>query len=142
MNRALDEARLALAEGEVPVGAVIVLDGRVIAAAHNQSVRAHDPTAHAEVVVMRMAGQSLGNYRLSGCELYVTLEPCAMCVGACAQARICRLIFGAPDPRWGALGSHLDLGTPGLFNHPFTAQGGILEDDCRALLQRFFEARR
>ena len=142
MRHALTQARAAADAGEVPVGAVVVRDGRVIAAGRNAPIGAHDPTAHAEVVALRAAAGQLGNYRLNGCTLYVTLEPCAMCVGAMLHARLDRVVFGAPDPRTGAAGSVLDLfGEPRL-NHRTQVHGGVLADDCGALLRGFFKLRR
>ena len=142
MEAALAEARAAAREGEVPVGCVVVLDGRVIAADHNRTIQLGDPTAHAEILAIRRAAVAAGNHRLTRCELAVSLEPCAMCVGACVQARLHRVIYGAADPRWGALGSRLDLGRPGLFNHDLAVAGGILAEPCRELLQEFFRRRR
>ena len=142
MAVALAEARAAAREGEVPVGCVVVLDGRVIAADHNRTIQLGDPTAHAEILAIRRAAAAVGNHRLTRCELAVTLEPCAMCVGACVQARLHRVIYGCADPRWGALGSRLDLGRPGLFNHDLVVEGGIMADACREPLQEFFRERR
>ncbi len=142
MRHALAQARAAADAGEVPVGAVVVRDGRVIAAGRNAPIGAHDPTAHAELVALRAAAGQLGNYRLNGCTLYVTLEPCAMCVGAMLHARLDRVVFGAPDPRTGAAGSVLDLfGEPRL-NHRTQVHGGVLAGDCGALLRGFFQPRR
>jgi tRNA(adenine34) deaminase len=142
MAAALAEAEAAGREGEVPVGAVVVRDGAVVAAAHNRTIGLNDPTAHAEILALRQAAAAVGNYRLPDCDLYVTLEPCAMCVGACVQARVRRLVFGAPDPRWGGLGPRLDLGRPGLFNHDLAVTGGVLEGPCRERLQDFFGRKR
>jgi tRNA(adenine34) deaminase len=142
MEAALAEARAAEAEGEVPVGCVVVLDGRVISAEHNRTVQLGDPTAHAEILAIRRAAAAAGNHRLIECDLVVTLEPCAMCVGACVQARLRRVVFGTVDPRWGALGSRLDLGRPGLFNHDLDVAGGVLAEPCRELLRGFFRRRR
>jgi tRNA(adenine34) deaminase len=142
MRHALAQARAAADAGEVPVGAVVVRDGRVIAAGRNAPIGAHDPTAHAELVALRAAAGQLGNYRLDGCTLYVTLEPCAMCAGAMLHARLDRVVFGAPDPRTGAAGSVLDLfGEPRL-NHRTQVHGGVLAGDCGALLRGFFQPRR
>ena len=142
MRLALAEARAAAAEGEVPVGAVVVQGGRVIAAGRNAPITASDPTAHAEIAALRAAAARLGNYRLEGCTLYVTLEPCAMCAGAMLHARLDRMVYGASDPKTGAAGSVLDLfGDPRL-NHRTQAQGGVLADECGALLREFFEPRR
>jgi len=143
MDLALAEARDAAARGEVPVGAVVVdAKGDVLARAGNRTLELRDPTAHAEILAIRRAGTAVGNHRLTRCELAVTLEPCAMCVGACVQARLHRVIYGCADPRWGALGSRLDLGRPGLFNHDLAVAGGVLADACRELLQEFFRERR
>jgi tRNA(adenine34) deaminase len=142
MREALEEARLAEASGEVPIGAVLVVDGAVVARGFNRPIGAVDPTAHAEVVVLREAAARAGNYRLTGAELYVTVEPCLMCVGALVHARVARVVYGAPEPRAGALGSATNaLDTPGL-NHQFVVDGGVLAEECGALLQRFFRARR
>jgi len=142
MREAVGQAELAMAAGEVPVGSVLVRGDRVIASGANQTITDNDPTAHAEIIAIRRAARFLGNYRLTDCDLYVTLEPCIMCWGACVQARIRRLVYGAPDLRWGCLGSRLDLRGPGLFNHTPAVTGGILENICRDLLQEFFRARR
>ena len=142
MSLALEQARLAAEAGEVPVGAVVVKDGQVIATGRNAPIASHDPTAHAEVVALRAAARVLGNYRLEGCTLYVTLEPCAMCSGAMLHARVDRVVFGAADPRTGVAGSVLNLfGHPKL-NHQTQVVGGVLADDCGRLLQDFFKPRR
>ncbi len=142
MRAALDLAAQAAAAGEVPVGAVVVKDGQVIGRGFNRPITTADPTAHAEVVAMREAAAFLGNYRLPGCELFVTLEPCVMCVGAMVHARISRVVFGARDPKTGACGSIVDL--PGLatLNHHARFEGGVLAEECGALLKRFFAERR
>lgn len=142
MREALDQARLALDAGEVPVGAVVVRDGVVIGRGHNHSVTGHDPTAHAEIAALRQAALALGNYRLDGCELYVTLEPCAMCTGAMLHARLQRVVFGAVDPKTGAAGSVVDLFDERRLNHRTQVQGGVLADECGALLSDFFAGRR
>ena len=142
MQQALAQARAAAAVGEVPVGAVVVKDGAVIATGHNAPVHDHDPTAHAEIVALRAAAAALGNYRLEGCTLYVTLEPCAMCSGAMLHARVGRVVYGAPDPRTGAAGSVVDLFSQPALNHHTQVQGGVLAQDCGALLQGFFQQRR
>lgn len=142
MQLALEQAELAMAAGEVPVGAVVVRDGRLIAAGHNQPIGAHDPSAHAEMRALRAAAQAEGNYRLTGADLYVTLEPCAMCAGAILHARIRRVVFGAPDPKTGAAGSILDLFTEARLNHQTEAAVGLLADECGGLLRRFFVERR
>jgi tRNA(adenine34) deaminase len=142
MRLAIDQAMNASALGEVPVGAVLVRDGQVIATGFNQPIGSHDPTAHAEIRAMRMAAELLGNYRLTGCDLYVTLEPCAMCAGAIQHARIRRLIYGASDPKTGACGSVIDLMGEGRLNHHCEVRGGVLADECGALLSEFFADRR
>lgn len=142
MRLALAEARAAADAGEVPVGAVVVKDGQVIATGRNAPVQANDPTAHAEIVALRAAAQQLGNYRLDGCTLYVTLEPCAMCSGAMLHARLARVVFGATEPRTGAAGSVLDLFAHTAINHQTGVQGGVLARECSALLTDFFGARR
>ncbi len=142
MEQALDEARAAETEGEVPVGALIALDGRVIACAHNRPIALNDPTAHAEILAIRAAGSVLNTYRLIGATVYVTLEPCTMCVGAMLNARIARLKFGARDPKAGAAGSVYDIGRDGRLNHRIEVYPGLMEADCAALLSRFFAARR
>ena len=143
MAQALVSAREAESAGEVPVGAVIVdPHGAVIARAANAPIARHDPTAHAEMLALRAAGRALGNYRLPGCVLYVTLEPCAMCVGALVHARIARIVYGAPDPKTGACGSVFDLAATPKMNHRIEVTGGVLAAECGALLKRFFAARR
>jgi tRNA(adenine34) deaminase len=142
MGLALDQARLAQAAGEVPVGAVVVREGQVIGVGRNSPQGTHDPTAHAEVMALRQAAQALGNYRLDDCELYVTLEPCAMCAGAIVLARVPRVVYGTDDPKAGAAGSVLDvLGHPRLNHRPELA-GGLLGAECAALLTDFFGTRR
>jgi tRNA(adenine34) deaminase len=143
MEQALACACEAESAGEVPVGAVIVAaEGAVLARAANAPIARNDPTAHAEMLALRAAGQVLGNYRLPGCTLYVTLEPCAMCVGALVHARIARIVYGAPDPKTGACGSVFDLAASPRLNHRIEVTGGVLAEDCGALLKRFFAARR
>ena len=142
MRAALDEARRAGAMDEVPVGAVVVLDGRIVGRGFNQPIGRHDPTAHAEIMALRDAARTLGNYRLPGCELYVTLEPCAMCTGAIMHARVARVVFGARDPKTGVAGSVLDLFAEPRLNHHATIEGGLLADACGAMLSSFFAARR
>ncbi|MEY4756526.1 MAG: hypothetical protein RJA34_1424 [Pseudomonadota bacterium] len=142
MRLALDEARLAADAGEVPVGAVLVKDGRLIASAHNTPISGHDPTAHAEVMALRAAAQSLGNYRLEGCELYVTLEPCAMCAGAMLHARLSRVIFGASDPKTGAAGSVVNLFDMPMLNHQTQVTAGVLAEEAAGLLRSFFKPMR
>ena len=142
MGLALEQARLAWAEGEVPVGAVVVKDGEVIATGYNQPIGRHDPTAHAEIVALRAAADKLGNYRLPGCELYVTLEPCIMCSGAMMHARLARVIFAAVDPKTGACGSVLNLFEQERLNHHTEVQGGVMADEASSLLRAFFAERR
>ncbi len=142
MARALAEARAAEAAGEVPVGAVLVREGELIAVAGNAPVGSHDPTGHAEIRALRWAASRAGNYRLPGSTLYVTLEPCLMCVGAMVHARVARLVFGAHDPKSGAVESLLDgFSLPGL-NHRPEVSGGVLAEDCGRLLHEFFRSRR
>jgi tRNA(adenine34) deaminase len=142
MRRALDLAAAAEAEGEVPVGALLVLDGEVVGEGWNGPIAAHDATAHAEIRAIRAAGQRLANYRLGGCTLYVTLEPCVMCVGAMVHARISRLVFGAHDPKTGAIGSRFDLLSGDRHNHRIEVVGGVLAEECGELLRSFFRGRR
>jgi tRNA(adenine34) deaminase len=142
MRRALELARRAQAEGEVPVGAVVVLEEKVIGEGWNRPISASDPTAHAEVQAMRAAAATLRNYRLLGATLYVTLEPCAMCVGAMFHARVRRVVFGAADPKTGAAGSTVNLFEEKRLNHHALLQGGVLAAECGALLSGFFAARR
>jgi tRNA(adenine34) deaminase len=138
MALALAQARLAAEAGEVPVGAVVVRDGAVVASGHNAPIGSHDPTAHAEIMALRKAAAVQGNYRLDGCELFVTLEPCAMCVGAMLHARLARVVFGASDPKTGAAGSVLNLFAQQQLNHQTHLQGGVMAADCAAVLQTFF----
>jgi len=143
MRRALELARAAEAAGEVPVGALVVAaDGRVVGEGWNQPLQAHDPSAHAEIVALRAAGRALASYRLGGATLYVTLEPCPMCLAALVHARIARLVFGAWDPRQGAAGSAFDLTRSPALNHAVDAFGGVLAEECGALLRDFFARRR
>jgi tRNA(adenine34) deaminase len=142
MGEALALARAAALRGEVPVGAIVVRDGAVVGRGGNAPIAASDPTAHAEIAALREAGQALGNYRLPGCELYVTLEPCAMCAGAIMHARLARLVFGARDPKTGACGSVVDLFAERRLNHHTTVTGDVRADECGALLSGFFAARR
>ena len=142
MRAALDEARRAAAAGEVPIGAVVALDGEIVGRGFNQPIGASDPTAHAEIVAMRDAARRIGNYRLTGATLAVTIEPCLMCVGALVHARIATLVYGAPEPKAGAIVSSVRAGElPGL-NHRFAVVAGVCEQDCRELLQSFFRDRR
>jgi tRNA(adenine34) deaminase len=142
MRLALDLAREAAAAREVPVGCVVALEGRVVGTGSNRPVGSHDPTAHAEIEALRAAARAVGNYRLTGCTLYVTLEPCPMCAGAMVHARVGRLVYGAADPRAGAAGSVFDLVRSEALNHRMTVEGGLLADESRDLLQEFFRARR
>jgi tRNA(adenine34) deaminase len=142
MELALAEARRAWDQGEVPVGAVVVRDGEVIATGYNQPIGRHDPTAHAEIVALRAAAETLGNYRLPGCELYVTLEPCAMCSGAMMHARLARVVYAAVDPKTGACGSVLDLFAQERLNHHTEVVGGVLADEAALMLKGFFAERR
>jgi tRNA(adenine34) deaminase len=142
MRLAVELARRAQSEGEVPVGAIVVLGDRVIGEGWNRPVAAHDPTAHAEVVALRAAATQLQSYRLNDATLYVTLEPCAMCIGAIINARIARVVFGAWDLKAGACGSVLDVPREPRLNHRVDVFGGVCSDECGALLTKFFEARR
>ncbi len=142
MRQALVLAARAEAEGEVPVGALVVRGDQVLGEGWNQPVALRDPTAHAEVLAVRAAAQRIGDYRLGGASLYVTLEPCPMCAAAISHARIARLVFGAWDPRQGAAGSKFNLVTAEALNHRVDTFGGVLSEECGALLKRFFEARR
>jgi len=142
MKIAISEANLATNEGEIPVGAILIQDGKLIATAHNQPILNHDPTAHAEVEVLRKAGRKLKNYRLSGSTLYVTLEPCAMCLGAIMHARVERIVYGASDPKTGVCGSKTDLTSESFFTHKVKVDGGVLEEENKEILQSFFKSRR
>ena len=142
MRLALDQARNAWLVGEVPVGAVVMRAGQVIATGYNRPITEHDPTAHAEIVALRHAAQLLSNYRLPECELYVTLEPCAMCAMALMHARFKRVVFGARDPKTGAAGSVVNLFDEAQLNHHTALEGGVLADECSALLREFFVERR
>jgi tRNA(adenine34) deaminase len=142
MQLALQQARHAWSLGEVPVGAVVVKDGEVIAVGFNQPIGRHDPTAHAEIVALRAAAEKLGNYRLPGCELYVTLEPCIMCAGAMMHARLARVVYAAPDPKTGAAGSVVNLFEQDQLNHHTEVEGGMLADEASAMLRAFFAERR
>ena len=142
MRAALDEARQAFDAGEVPVGAVVVLDGEIVGRGFNQPIGAKDPTAHAEVVALRAAARFVGNYRLVGATLYVTIEPCLMCVGAMVHARVGTLVFGALEPKAGAIVSSCQAHELPSLNHRIEVVGGVLEEDCRAVIQEFFQSRR
>jgi tRNA(adenine34) deaminase len=142
MQTAVAEAESAAAEGEVPVGAVVLLDGEIIGRGANRVIRDSDPTAHAEIVAMRAAAQSLRNYRLTGATLVVTLEPCAMCAGAILHARIGKLVYAAADPKAGACGSALEVMNHPKLNHRVLVEAGLMGDECGTMLQQFFRARR
>ncbi|HET9839203.1 MAG TPA: tRNA adenosine(34) deaminase TadA [Candidatus Angelobacter sp.] len=142
MKRALDQARAALADGEVPVGALVIKDGEILGSGHNRNLLDHDPTAHAEIVALRQAAARTGNHRLIGCTMYATIEPCAMCAGALIHARIARLVYGAPDPKAGAAGSVLQILNHPRLNHQMEITPGILADKCSELLQDFFRQKR
>ncbi len=142
MELALAEARAAAEAGEVPVGAVLFHGDRLVSAGQNRVLRDNDPSAHAEVVALRLAGQALGNYRLLGCTLYCTLEPCAMCAGAMIHARLTRLVYGAPDPKAGAAGSVLSVLNHPQLNHQLLVEPGVLAEPCGAVLREFFQRKR
>jgi tRNA(adenine34) deaminase len=142
VQAALEQAAEAADAGEVPVGAVVVVGGNIIASGQNRSLRDADPCAHAEIVALRAAGAEAANYRLPDATLYVTLEPCAMCLGAAVLARVARVVFGAYDPKAGAAGGAIDLTDSPAFNHRFEIQGGVLADESSAILREFFAARR
>jgi tRNA(adenine34) deaminase len=142
MRRALEQAREGQRRGEVPVGAVVALDGAVIGAGFNEPIGAQDATAHAEIVAIRAAGARLGNYRLTGATLYVTIEPCQMCVGAMIHARIMRVVYGTREPKAGAIESTQRAHEHPALNHRLEAHGGVLEEECRAVIQAFFKSRR
>ncbi|MGD2139403.1 MAG: tRNA adenosine(34) deaminase TadA [Burkholderiales bacterium] len=142
MRRALALAGMGAECGEVPVGAVVVLDGEIIGEGYNAPISHHDPSAHAEILAMREAAHRVGNYRLAGSSLYVTLEPCAMCAGAMMHARVSRVVFGASDPKTGACGSVVDLFAEAQLNHHADVIGGVLADECAQVLRSFFQTRR
>jgi tRNA(adenine34) deaminase len=142
MELALAEARMAAEAGEVPVGALVINKGEIIGRAGNLNLRDHDPTAHAEILALRQAAQHLGNHRLTGCTLYATIEPCAMCAGAVIHARIARLVYGAKDPKAGAAGSILQVINHPRLNHKMEVVPGVLDDRCSEILQDFFRRRR
>ncbi len=142
MRIALDLARLGRDAGEVPVGALVVCDGEIVGRGFNQPISSHDPTAHAEVMALREAAARLGNYRLAGCTLVVTMEPCVMCAGAMLHARVARLVYGAREYKTGAHGSIVDIFAEPRLNHHCVVTGGVLADECAALISGFFEARR
>ena len=142
MREAIAEARLALAEGELPIGCVITYNNEIIARGHNEREQTNDPSAHAEVVAMRRAANALKSWRLNGCTLYVTLEPCPMCAGAISQARVAHLVYGAPDPAQGCAGSVYRIPEDPAFSHFCLSDGGVLEEECAALLDMFFSDKR
>ena len=142
MKIAIDEALLAMDENEIPVGSILVQNDKIIAKAHNQSILNNDPTAHAEIQLLRKAGKQQENYRLGGTTLYVTLEPCSMCFGAMIHARIERIVFGALDPKTGVCGSCIDLNKENFYNHKISITGGVLDKECSELLKLFFKSKR
>ena len=143
MRQALLEAQQAAREDEVPVGALLVAqDGTMLAKAHNRTITLSDPTAHAEILALREASRTLGNYRLLNTTLYVTIEPCIMCMGALLQARVAKIVFGAKDPKCGGAGSCYNLAADAALNHTIDVQAGLLENECRSLIQEFFRAKR
>ena len=142
MRAALDLARRARERGEVPVGAVVVLDDAIVGEGFNRPIAAHDPTAHAEIVALRDGARRIRNYRLTGATLYVTIEPCQMCVGALVHARVARIVYGACEPKAGAIESAMRAHEHPSLNHRLVAVGGVLEDECREVIQGFFEERR
>jgi tRNA(adenine34) deaminase len=142
MRVAVEEANRAREHGEVPVGALVVLDEAIVGRGHNQPISACDPTAHAEIVALREAARRIGNYRLTGATLYVTIEPCQMCVGAMVHARIARLVYGAAEPKAGAIDSAMRAHEHPSLNHRMQTIGGVLEEECRAVMQTFFQQRR
>ncbi len=142
MREAIAEARKAEAEGEVPVGALVLVNGKIVARAYNRSIRDNDPTGHAEIRALRQAALAMHNYRLPGSVMVVTMEPCAMCVGAMVHARVEELVYGAADPKAGAVSSHFGLADAPQLNHRITVTAGILEEECASLLRAFFAARR
>jgi tRNA(adenine34) deaminase len=142
MREALAEAEAAIAEGEVPVGAIVVVGGEIKGRGRNAVIRINDPTAHAEILALREAARSVGNYRLMGATLYATIEPCAMCAGAIVHARIKRLVYGARDLKAGAVDTHFGICVAEFLNHRVEVESGLLEDDCRRVLQSFFRAKR
>jgi tRNA(adenine34) deaminase len=142
MRMALEEARQGEAEGEVPIGAVLVAEDKTICRSHNQPIALSDPTAHAEILALRTAGAKMGNFRLPESTLYVTLEPCVMCAGALLQARVRRLVFGVEDPKGGGVRSLFSLLEDDRLNHKVEVTGGVLQEECREVLQRFFRGKR
>jgi tRNA(adenine34) deaminase len=142
MRAALNEARFAQERQEVPVGAIVVVNDAIVGRGYNQPIASHDPTAHAEIVAIRDAARRIGNYRLTGATLYVTIEPCQMCVGAMVHARVARLVYGTREPKAGAIESAMRAHEHPALNHRIEAVGGVLEEECRAVMQKFFEERR
>ena len=142
MQIAIEEAKLAMNKNEIPVGAALIQGNKLIAKAHNRSINNNDPTAHAEIEVLRSAGKKMNNYRIPDTTLYVTLEPCAMCFGAMIHARIDRIVFGVSDPKSGVCGTSINLSSETFFNHRIKVSGGVLENDCKNILQSFFKLRR
>jgi len=142
MEQALDQARMAAEAGEVPVGALVIKDGKILGSGHNRNLFDNDPTAHAEIVALRQAAARLDNHRLTGCEMFVTIEPCSMCAGAMIHARIARLVYGAGDPKAGAAGSVLEVLNHPRLNHQMEIIPGVLAERCSEILQEFFRARR
>jgi tRNA(adenine34) deaminase len=142
MREALAEADKAKAEGEVPVGAIVLINGKIVGRGHNHSIHAHDPTAHAEILALRHASHSMRNYRLPGSVLVVTVEPCVMCVGAMIHARVDEVVYGAADPKAGAVDSHFRLAETAVLNHRIEVISGVLAEECADLLEAFFKARR
>ena len=142
MAEAIAEARRAAAEGEVPVGAIAVADAQIVGTGHNRPIGLCDPTAHAEILALRAAALTLNTYRLTDVSIYVTLEPCVMCIGAMLNARIARVVYGARDDKAGALGSVYDIGRDGILNHRFEVVAGVMESECAELMRDFFRARR
>ena len=142
MEQALEQARLAAQAGEVPVGALVIKDGEIIGLGHNRNLLDHDPSAHAEIVALRQAAARLGNHRLTGCEMFVTIEPCAMCAGALVHARLARLVYGTSDPKAGAAGSVLQVLNHSGLNHKMEVRSGVLAEKCSEILQAFFREKR
>lgn len=142
MEQALEQARMAAQAGEVPVGALVIKDGKILGVGHNRNLLDSDPTAHAEIVALRQAAATIGNHRLTGCEMFVTIEPCAMCAGAMIHARIARLVYGASDPKAGAAGSVLEVLNHPQLNHQMKLTPGVLAQRCSEILQEFFRAKR
>jgi len=142
MNLALEQAQLAEQADEVPIGALVIKDGNILGQGHNRTLLDNDPTAHAEIIALRQAAARIGNHRLTGCEMFVTIEPCAMCAGAMIQARIARLVYAAPDPKAGAAGSVLPVINHPRLNHKMEVASGVLEQECSEILQRFFRRKR